>query len=71
MNDIFNLTDVRRAPTGKDGLAVTTGFLVVGVKKTEAEFVAAYGGVQGPPPAIEFEDADGNAETGSPRETTP
>jgi len=69
MNDIFNLTDVRRAPTGKDGLAVTTGFLVVGVKKTEAEFVVAY--KQGPPPAIIFEDANGEIETGSPRETTP
>ena len=36
----FNLTDVRKKPTGNDGLQVQTGFLVVGEPKTEAEFEA-------------------------------
>ena len=70
MEDIFNLTDVHRKPTGKDGVEIATGYLVVGVKKSEAEFVRLYGEVQGETPAIIFEDADGNVETGSPRERT-
>lgn len=70
--DIFNLTDEHKKPTGKDGLQVQTGFLVVGYKKSEAEFSAIYGGDRRKlePQIVIFEDADGNIETVSPRETT-
>jgi hypothetical protein len=63
--DIFNLTDIRK-PTISKGVEIVTGVLVVGYKKTEAEFMAAYGGKQGPPPAIIFEDEAGNPQTGTP-----
>lgn len=71
-DDPFNLTDIHRKPTGKDGLAVVTGFLIVGYKKTEKEFSAIYGGDRSklPPDEVIFEDADGNVETSSPRKST-
>jgi hypothetical protein len=67
--DILNLTDTPIKPKGRDGLELKTGFLVVGVRKTEAEFSACYGGVQVPQEII-FEDAEGNVETTSPRTGT-
>lgn len=66
VEDIFNLTDVRRKSTGKDGLDIARGFLVVGYKKTETEFTRLYGGKQSSPDAIIFEDAAGNLQTSGP-----
>ena len=72
VDDPFNLTDIRKKPTGKGGVEVVTGFLVVGTPKTEAQMMEYYGGDQRklPPETIIFEDADGNVETISPRKGT-
>ena len=70
-DDLFNLTDIKKKPTGKDGIEIVTGFLVVrGGKLSEAQFENLYGGVRGEDEPIIFEDADGNVETVSPRKGT-
>ena len=58
--DIFNLTDVFQ-PVTRHGIERTVGVLVVGVPKSEAEFVAAYDG-RTTLQQIRFEDQDGNPE---------
>ena len=65
-HDPFNLTDIKKKPTGKDGLQITTGFLAVRAGKlSEAEFSRLYGGDQrGLEQKIIFEDEHGNVEKG-------
>ena len=71
VDDIFNITDTRKKPKGKDGEEIVTGFLVVrGGKLSEAQLENLYGGLQGEDEPIIFEGADGNVETVSPRKGT-
>jgi len=69
IDDPFNLTDFPK-PTISKGVEIVTGVLVVGYKKTEAEFMAIYGGKQGPPEPIVFEDEAGNLQVGTPGRDT-
>jgi hypothetical protein len=60
--DVFNLTDVRKKPQGKDGLQIVTGFLAVraGPPLSEAAFEKLYGGDQrGLEQKVTFENAEG------------
>jgi hypothetical protein len=76
MQDPFNLIDIKKKATGKDGQQVQTGFLVVREPMTELEFEAYAVELNAlsksrTMPDIIFEDEDGNVQTSSPRDKTP
>jgi hypothetical protein len=56
MDDVFNLTDIRKPPM-KNGLRVLTGCLLVNAVLSAEEYEAEFGGVQ-KLKLITFEDGD-------------